>query len=63
MLEITETVSVNSNIKINALKVTDNKKIFSIYYKRWAQKNKQSNLLKTLVKLNVVKNILKICVF
>lgn len=49
ILKITETVYDNSNIKINVMKVVDNKKISSIYYKRRTQNSKQSSLLKTLI--------------
>lgn len=63
MLKITEIVYDNSNIKINVMKVSNNKKTFFIYYKRRAQNIKQSSLLKTLIKLNVVKNKLKVSGF
>lgn len=49
ILKITEIVYDNSNIKINVMKVVDNKKISSIYYKRRTQNSKQSSLLKTLI--------------
>lgn len=49
ILKIAEIVYDNSNIKINVMKVVDNKKISSIYYKRRTQNSKQSSLLKTLI--------------
>lgn len=49
ILKIAEIVYDNSNVKINVMKVVDNKKISSIYYKRRTQNSKQSSLLKTLI--------------